>query len=269
MNASSEQTHIVRTVIRAFFPTVTTPGWTEKASKACISYAEGSVSKATARVGLREAFGATGQALDEERLNLCIETAQGLHGGCVCWFNEQGNDVALDVFPTWEFHRVYERVEAVDWVKRWRECGGRIFSRGEMIALKSDPIWIRISEFRLPFPPFDLDSGMHVDGIPRKEAEELGLLAKGEIVRPRSITIDFEEALRTRVEFYFSAESRRQRFEREIAGSDVSTLLRMADQRMAEGDENETEAVHDSIHILQHAIQRGFDGNFERQHSVF
>ena len=45
-----------------------------------------------------------------------------------------------------------------------------------MIALKGDPIWTHISAFHLPFPPFDIDSGMDVDGVPREEAEKLGLI---------------------------------------------------------------------------------------------
>ena len=45
-----------------------------------------------------------------------------------------------------------------------------------MIALKTDPVWERLSVFGHPFPPFDWGSGMGVVDVDRKTAIELGLV---------------------------------------------------------------------------------------------
>ena len=57
---------------------------------------------------------------------------------------------------------------------RWTEAGGRIFS-GRMIALKNDPVWLRISDFGHPHPPFAFGSGMDMVDISRIDAVRLEL----------------------------------------------------------------------------------------------
>ncbi|MBR0198127.1 MAG: hypothetical protein IJQ34_08330, partial [Kiritimatiellae bacterium] len=63
-----------------------------------------------------------------------------------------------------------------DWPKRWQKAGGKIFPGGRMIALKDDPVWVKLSVFDNPFPPFDWGSGMGLEDIGRKEAVKLGLI---------------------------------------------------------------------------------------------
>lgn len=93
---------------------------------------------------------------------------------------------AIDAFPAQELIRVEDRMEPRDWEARWREAGGQFFG-GRMIALKSSPIWETISRFGVPYPPFDFNSGMWVQDVPRSEAEELGLISPAEqAVAPRS-----------------------------------------------------------------------------------
>jgi hypothetical protein len=51
-----------------------------------------------------------------------------------------------------------------------------------MIALKTDPIWVRISRFGRPFPPFDFNSGMGLRNIGREGSDEPGLTQPGKPV---------------------------------------------------------------------------------------
>ena len=60
---------------------------------------------------------------------------------------------------------------------------------GRMIALKTDPIWMRISAFGLPWPPFDFNSGMGVRNVRRREAVNLGLLGKRERIEPVDVDL--------------------------------------------------------------------------------
>lgn len=104
----------------------------------------------------------------------------------------------VDEYPAWEFRQFYERETLdKDWLARWRvaakEVGDddalRVLEKtGQMIALKSSGIWQALGNgvggyddaLGNPWPPFALDSGYDVDGIPRNECEELGLLKRGE-----------------------------------------------------------------------------------------
>ncbi len=88
---------------------------------------------------------------------------------------------AFAAFPAQEFLRVEARkAQRKDWPERWRKAGGKIFG-GRMIALKDDPVWVNLSVFGNPFPPFDWGSGMGVRGIDRDEAEKLGLVTREEL----------------------------------------------------------------------------------------
>jgi hypothetical protein len=62
---------------------------------------------------------------------------------------------AFAAFPAQEFTRTHWRKEMrKDWPQRWRKAGGKLFG-GRMIALKTDPVWERLSVFGNPYPPFD------------------------------------------------------------------------------------------------------------------
>jgi hypothetical protein len=98
------------------------------------------------------------------------------------WQTSQ-DPVILDEWPAQELIRVEDRRIERDWEDRWQRAGGQIH-QGRMIALKTDPVWTRISRFNRPWPPFDFGSGMGVQDIDRLEAEALGLLAPAEPVRP-------------------------------------------------------------------------------------
>jgi hypothetical protein len=55
-------------------------------------------------------------------------------------------------------------------------------STGRMVAMKNDPIWIAISDFGLPWPPFKLDSGMWLSDVGWTECLHLGLVEEGRLV---------------------------------------------------------------------------------------
>lgn len=107
------------------------------------------------------------------------------------WNASQDPDL-LDSFPAQELLRVESRKATRNWRQRWSEAGGRIFD-GRMIALKDDPVWLNISRFGRPWPPFDFGSGMGVEDVPRDEAEALGLLTPDE--RPQPQTLSFNKEL--------------------------------------------------------------------------
>lgn len=84
---------------------------------------------------------------------------------------------AFAAFPAQEFKRTHaRRAQRKDWPERWRKAGGKVYG-GRMIALKTDPVWERLSVFGNPFPPFDWGSGMGVIDVDRKTAIELGLVS--------------------------------------------------------------------------------------------
>ena len=88
---------------------------------------------------------------------------------------------AFAAFPAQEFLRVESRkAQRQDWPARWRKAGGKIYG-DRMIALKEDPVWVNLSVFGNPFPPFDWGSGMGVRGVDRDEAEKLGLITREEL----------------------------------------------------------------------------------------
>ncbi len=121
----------------------------------------------------------------DARINLQLrqntESAQGY--GNFAQGQEPG---VIDAFPAQELYRLESREEPRDWETRWNGARGELGdataaadARVAMVALKSDPIWERISAFGVPWPPYDYNSGMWVEDVDRDRAEELGLLAPG------------------------------------------------------------------------------------------
>lgn len=89
----------------------------------------------------------------------------------------------LDEYPAQEFTRVSPRLKhRTDWWDRWGVAGAAVgwkgASRVRMVALKTSPIWAKLSRFGTPFPPFDFGSGMGLRDVSKAEAEGLGLIPK-------------------------------------------------------------------------------------------
>jgi hypothetical protein len=104
-------------------------------------------------------------------------------------------------FPAQELVRVEEREKPRDWHGKWVDKGGTLYPGNRMIALKDDPIWMKISAFGVPYPPFDYNSGMGVDDISYDEAVELGVI-KPDYEPPKDSPLkSFNADLRADMEF--------------------------------------------------------------------
>lgn len=118
----------------------------------------------------------------DARLNLILDVQMGHAQGYAYWKSGMDADV-LNEWPAQRLVRLADRKEPRNWPQRWADAGGEML-RGQMVALKTDPIWVRISRFGKPFPPFDFQSGMGLEEIDRDEAESLGLLEAQDKLTP-------------------------------------------------------------------------------------
>ncbi len=150
------------------------------------------VSASDARLAMRDFLKSIGHETPEDlkgsikdlyaksRLDVIIKTNVAQARGYINRL-EATTPGALAAFPAWEFLRTHERREKrKDWPLRWHKAGGKIYN-GRMIALKTDPVWTRLSVFGNPYPPFDWGSGMGVQDVSRREAVELGLVRSEEL----------------------------------------------------------------------------------------
>lgn len=120
----------------------------------------------------------------DSRLGLIFDIQTQRAAEFAKWKTEQDPDV-LDAYPAQRLLRIEDRQAPRKWVQRWTDAGGQVFE-GRMIALKSSPIWSKISRFGTPWPPFDFNSGMGLEDIGRDEAVRLGLLRPGQPVQPQA-----------------------------------------------------------------------------------
>ena len=118
-----------------------------------------------------------------------------------------------DAFPCNELVRVEHRevprgykkgpsgkliaVPEESWPVRWQNHGGQFYD-GRMIALKDDPIWVAISRFGRPWPPFDFMSGMGLADISRDDAVALGVIGP-DAPPPAAQAMDFNKNLEASV----------------------------------------------------------------------
>jgi hypothetical protein len=140
---------------------------------------------------------------------------------------------AFAAFPAQEFTRTHWRKEMrKDWPQRWRKAGGKLFG-GKMIALKTDPVWERLSVFGNPYPPFDWGSGMGVVDIGRDEAIKLGLITREKLDEtvstmeqerdaPRKTANTFNDGMQATI----NADEKTYHIIREKFGEDFGDLVR-------------------------------------------
>lgn len=160
---------------------------------------------AQARVMLRDQLNALGYTPPEgkagtlqdlgsdERLDLVIRTNVEMAQGYGQWRQGQDEDV-LDAFPAQELTRARaSRVER-DWPSRWADAAqasgdtdaaAMLAKHGRMVARKDSPIWISLSRFQQPYPPFDFNSGMDVSDVGYSEAVKLGVIKRGDKIEPQ------------------------------------------------------------------------------------
>lgn len=111
----------------------------------------------------------------ESRIKLVLDTNRAQAQG-YARFKRSSSGGALLAFPAQELIRVRNSKERRDWQARWSAAGGKLYN-GRMIATKDDPVWVALSRFGTPYPPFDFNSGMAVKDISRREAIALGVMA--------------------------------------------------------------------------------------------
>ena len=134
---------------------------------------EKSANTATARCMIKDALRQNGHAVEHERIQCCIDTFHDLTNGFARWFHGLREDY-WEQYPAKELIEVASMEETVSWLERWQSCGGRIYSSDRMVATIDDPIWLKISDFGLPFPPFALNSGMGWSAVSREDFIALG-----------------------------------------------------------------------------------------------
>jgi hypothetical protein len=139
--------------------------------------------------GYQPPSGFEGSLLDHtsrSRLDLILQQNVRAARGYGKWASDMDPDL-LDLWPAQELVRVMARRNPrSDWNRRWAKAGGRLFGT-RMIALKTDPVWVTINRFGVPYPPYDYGSGMGVVDVPRATAVRLGLLSETDALTPQPI----------------------------------------------------------------------------------
>jgi len=81
--------------------------------------------------------------------------------------------------PGLELYRAGHANQPRDWESRWQQHSGGLEDAVDnvMIALVSSPIWIRISAFGRPSPPFDWGSHMDIRPVSLERCIALGLIS--------------------------------------------------------------------------------------------
>jgi len=144
------------------------------------------------RVAIEEGIETTGPAgagtvrdiRSLKRLGLIYDMQTQSAAGFSRWKMDHDADV-LDEFPAYRLGpstAAAPRSEA-EWRDRWMVAGGSVQWRGAtrvaMAALKTSPVWLALSRFGTPWPPFDFGSTRELLDLDRGEAQSLGLLDAG------------------------------------------------------------------------------------------
>jgi hypothetical protein len=146
----------------------------------------------------------------DRRLGLIWDMQLAMAQGYAKWVSGMDPDI-LQAVPAQELLRIEDRVEKRNWLAVWKAAGGKTF-KGEvmdpvtgemvetmrMIALKTDPIWVTISRFKKPWPPFEWGSGMGLKNVRRREAEKLGVIGRDDVMEP--LKLDFSEGVEASVQ---------------------------------------------------------------------
>lgn len=183
-------------------------------------------SPATARSLLTEFLEGNGVANIGETMNMdfFLRIPREVAIGAGQFMAQNYDETRIDEFPALELVRVYGRKVPRGSEKdpagpengwddddgRWQaaceesgdEDAAKVFEEtGRMIALKSSEVWQALGDgageyedtLGNPYAPFAFNSGMDTNEIDRDEAEELGLLDKGEEAEPADV--DFGDLL--------------------------------------------------------------------------
>ncbi len=123
------------------------------------------------------------------RLALIYDMQNAQAAGYARWKLDNDAD-ALAILPAWRLGASTAKNPRShgEWMARWIEAGNAVgwegASRTEMVALKTSRIWMRLSRFGTPWPPFDFGSTRELEDVWRDEAERLGLVTPDEEIAP-------------------------------------------------------------------------------------
>jgi hypothetical protein len=136
------------------------------------------------RIGTAPGDGGLEDIYSKGRIDLILKTNTQLSQGYGQW--KQGNEEgAIDAFPAQELIRFEDRTVPREWFEIWDAAADDLGDEtsatdatetGRMVALKNDPIWLAISDFGLPWPPFKFNSGMGVLDVSYEDAVDLGVM---------------------------------------------------------------------------------------------
>ncbi len=116
-----------------------------------------------------------------QRLKVSIDTNVDMARG---WM-QRCRSMANTTRPAQELYRAWPARQERNWPARWKEAAEAIgwegvATNGQMIALKTSPIWVALSRFGQPYPPFDYGSHMRVRSVSLETAQDAGLLTTEE-----------------------------------------------------------------------------------------
>lgn len=91
--------------------------------------------------------------------------------------------------PGLRLYRAQESRQPRNWADRWKAAADSVdwegvARGGQMVALIDSPIWVELSRFGNPYPPFDFGSKMRVRAVPYEECEKLGLVGDKNTPQP-------------------------------------------------------------------------------------
>ncbi len=149
-----------------------------------------------AAAGYRAPVGLEGTVKDLSstgRLKKSIDTNVAMAHG---WAQREENlgDV---MHPAQELYRAAAARVPRDWKARWEEAAAAVGWQGvardgSLIALTTSPIWVALSRFGQPYPPFDFGSHMRVRLVGLGKCMQIGLVSD-----PRAMRGEMEAARRS------------------------------------------------------------------------
>jgi len=121
------------------------------------------------------------------RIGLIYDMQRAQAAGYARWKMDNDAD-ALAILPAWRLGESTAKTPRADWVSKWQAAGNAVnwqgASRTDFVALKTSPIWTKLSRFGTPWPPFDWGSTRELEDVWRDEAERLGLVAPDTKIEP-------------------------------------------------------------------------------------
>ena len=179
---------------RAFFMAgVARAGRLQEFRNAAAAVAQGTMSAQEARRHVRRELEAAGYKPDaglgdtikdlksDARLRVSIDTNVALARG---WAQHR-TSMANTARPAQELYRAGQSLNPRNWAARWQDAAEAVgwegvAKGGQMVALKTSPIWAALSRFGNPYPPFDFNSKMRVRSVSLDRCRQLGLLPDDE-----------------------------------------------------------------------------------------